>query len=305
MGLDAHVLQFCKYVGKKKTFGDTITIGRQGVHVVRSLLGRILENPDDPKEKKFCEPLLQKYFGATSVVSIDYSDYENATLIHDLNREIPESLQGRFDTVLDAGTLEHIYQIPQALRNISLFLRPGGQILHALPANNFCGHGFWQFSPELFLSLYSETNGYAETEVFLADLGDIERVYQVRKPSQGKRVNVLSCRELYVLVRTVLTKSNFTHHHVQQSDYLHLWEQDHKSTQNNEFNRSRPSNDWLEQLKNLRPLYRAYLNLKQYKLFYKLSYDLLLVSKRSADRLSKRNPWLKSKYWEDLSHNPE
>lgn len=305
MGLDAHVLQFCQYARKRKAFGDTITIGRQGVHVVQSLLGRILKNPDDLKEKKFCEPLLQKYFGATSVVSIDYSDYENATLIHDLNREIPESFQGKFDTVLDAGTLEHIYQVPQALRNMSLLLKPGGQILHVLPANNFCGHGFWQFSPELFLSLYSEANGYAETEVFLADLGDIGGVYQVRQPSQGRRVNILSCRELYVLVRTVLRKNNFTHQHVQQSDYLHLWEQGHESVQPADGSRSGPAKDWLEQGKGLRPVYQAYLALKQFKLFYKISYDLLLVLKRRADRLSKRNPWLKPKSWVDLSREQD
>ena len=35
----------------------------------------------------------------------------------------------------------------------------GGMIIHALPANNFCGHGFWQFSPELFYELYSPENG--------------------------------------------------------------------------------------------------------------------------------------------------
>lgn len=273
--------------------------------MVESLLGRILKNPDDLKEKKFCEPLLQKYFGATSVVSIDYSDYENATLIHDLNREIPESFQGKFDTVLDAGTLEHIYQVPQALRNMSLLLKPGGQILHVLPANNFCGHGFWQFSPELFLSLYSEANGYAETEVFLADLGDIGGVYQVRQPSQGRRVNILSCRELYVLVRTVLRKNNFTHQHVQQSDYLHLWEQGHESVQPEDGSRSGPAKDWLEQGKGLRPVYQAYLALKQFKLFYKISYDLLLVLKRRADRLSKRNPWLKPKSWVDLSREQD
>lgn len=175
-------------------------------------------------ETQFCEDLLMEYFGATSVDSIDNSNYEKATIIHDMNAALPEHLHGKFDTVIDGGCLEHIYNIPQALKNCSQLVRRGGQIIHILPANNFCGHGFWQVSPELFFSLYSAKNGYSETEVFLADLADEERWFRVKRPENGLRVDVTNSTPVYVLARTVLDRSDFSHADVQQSDYRYEWE---------------------------------------------------------------------------------
>jgi hypothetical protein len=95
--------------------------------------------------------------------------------------------------------------------------------LHVLPANNFCGHGLWQFSPELFFSLYCGTNGYIDTEVFIADLANNSKWYRVSEPAAGKRVNVSSSTPLYVLVRTVLSRTDFSHTEVQQMHYVHEW----------------------------------------------------------------------------------
>lgn len=128
-----------------------------------------------------------------------------------------------YNMVFDGGCLEHIYNVPQALHNVSAMCAPGGQILHVLPGNNFCGHGFWQFSPELFFSLYSEKNGYGETQVFIADLLDTEFWYEVKKPQDGVRANVSSATSLYILVRTKRVSDQFAHSKVQQSDYVHLW----------------------------------------------------------------------------------
>jgi len=95
--------------------------------------------------------LLRQEFGASTVVSIDYSDYEGANIIHDMNYPISQETYSKFDTVIDAGSLEHVYNAPQALKNCSLICnKSGGQIVHILPSNNYCSHGFWQFSPELF-----------------------------------------------------------------------------------------------------------------------------------------------------------
>ena len=164
-----------------------------------------------------------EYFGSTKVESIDNSTYEGATHILDMNKPLPLDLYGEFDTVIDGGSLEHIFNVPQALRNLSNLCRIGGQIIHILPSNNFCGHGFWQFSPELFISLYSTEHGYGETEVFLADLSNSDKWFQVKKPIHGKRVNVRTSSEVYVLLRTVLLRRDFIHENIQQSDYVYEW----------------------------------------------------------------------------------
>ena len=125
--------------------------------------------------------------------------------------------------VADYGWLEHIFNITQALANVSALCKVGGQILHALPANNYCGHGFWQFSPELFFSLYSTSNGYTETRIFIADMEDESHWYEVKKPRAGQRAEVVSHVPLILLVRTKKGGA-VRHDSVQQSDYSHAWE---------------------------------------------------------------------------------
>jgi SAM-dependent methyltransferase len=223
MGIDIHTLNFLRYASQIKPLGHTITIGRQGVHIARRDCERLIGAPPGFVHQPYCESLLKEHFGANRVESLDYSDYEQPTHVVDMNQRIPVHLQGQFDTVFDGGCLEHIYNVPQALNNCSALLKPGGQILHVLPANNYCGHGFWQFSPELFFSLYSVANGYCETEVLIADLSKEDRWYLTHPPTNGARINVASDTPLYVLVRTVLSGPEFSHAHVQQSDYEYLW----------------------------------------------------------------------------------
>jgi SAM-dependent methyltransferase len=170
----------------------------------------------------FCENWLIKRFGATLVDSYDHSDYEGATDIVDLNK--PFQPKKQYNTIIDCGCIEHVYNAPEALKNASRLCDAGGQIIHVLPGNNFCGHGFWQFSPELFFSLYSPDHGYTETEVFLADLRNPSVWYKVRKPTGGQRAEAVSSSPLYVMCRTV-KPSDFTHDRVQQSDYIHAWSQ--------------------------------------------------------------------------------
>ena len=220
MGIDIHALNFLKFACKKQRMGRVATIGRQGIYIGSAELKRTLNLNEEPKFNPFCEDLLVRHFLATSVDLFDNSDYEQATCIVDMNK--PLAVDNRYNTVIDFGTTEHIYNVPQALWNISNICAPQGQILHALPANNFCGHGFWQFSPELFFSLYSPQNGYRETEVFLADISNNYFWYEVTKPSDGKRAELKSSTPLYVLVRTVKTNT-FSHVDVQQSDYTFAW----------------------------------------------------------------------------------
>jgi len=218
MGIDLHTLNFLIYAHQSGDFKTTATIGRQEIHVPKT------KNPIRQVDlTRFCEPLLENFFGSHSIDSFDNSPYEGATYIVDMNSPIPKELERKYDTVIDGGCLEHIFNIPQALKNCSLLLKAGGQIIHVLPANNFCGHGFWQFSPELFFSLYSEENGYKSTEIFLASNNDNRYWYKVKKPRNGQRVNIYSSSEISILVRTILTNEAFKHNQIQQSDYVAQW----------------------------------------------------------------------------------
>jgi hypothetical protein len=224
MGIGLHEFNFLRYSKQQRDFDRTVTLGRQELHVPESTVRDALALSSEYKNDKYCDRLLRDQFGAGHVDSIDVSEYEDASIVHDMNLPLPEHVAQRYDTVIDGGCLEHIYNVPQALLNCSKFCRPGAQILHMLPASNCCGHGFWQFSPELFFSLYSKKNGYSDTEVFLADLSKTSKWFRVKPPGSGERINVHSISETYVLVRTVLRESGFSHSGVQQSDYVFEWE---------------------------------------------------------------------------------
>jgi hypothetical protein len=219
MGIDVHALNFIRYAKKHQPLGSVATIGRQGLHVTSAKLRPIF--PSARNYGPYCEELLIDLLGATKVESFDNSDYEQATHIADMN--VPIECPVTYDTVLDAGTLEHIYNAPQALKNVSTMCAEGGQILHILPANNQCGHGFWQFAPELFYSLYSPANGYSETTVFLASFDNEVHWYEVEAPSNGRRIIIQSIGPLYVLCRTK-RGACVSHNTVQQSDYVYTWD---------------------------------------------------------------------------------
>lgn len=210
MGIDIHALNFIRYVALRRRLGRIATIGRQALAVPKLVA----------QFGTYCEEFLIKDLGAELVDSYDFSDYEGATHIADMNQPlIPER---RYNTILDCGSLEHVYNAAQALRNVSRLCDVGGQIVHVLPANNFCGHGFWQFSPELFFSLYSQANGYMETEVFFANLRNSSTWYAIERPAPGERAEVTSRSPVYVMCKTIKHYDS-PHENIQQSDYIQLW----------------------------------------------------------------------------------
>src|SRR5215813_2183095 len=97
------------------------------------------------------------------------------------------------------------------------------------PPTNYCGHGFWQFSPELFFSLYSEKNGYSDIRIFLVSLDDWDTWYECVKPN-GSRGEFRSIGRAPLLIMAATTKSGaFSHQDVQQSDYIAAWNADEES----------------------------------------------------------------------------
>ena len=100
-----------------------------------------------------------KRIGFTEVHALDYSQFEGADIVHDLNSsEIPNELLQQFDVVIDHGTLEHVFHLPNALNAIFCLLKVGGRAITSSPGNGFFDHGFYMFQPTLFLDFYSANN---------------------------------------------------------------------------------------------------------------------------------------------------
>jgi hypothetical protein len=110
-----------------------------------------------------------EYFGAEKVDSVDYCDYEGATIIHDMNTPINEQLKNKYSLVYDGGCLEHIFNFSMAIKNCMDMVKPKGLLILETPANNFFGHGFYQFSPEFFFSLLDTHNSFSNTKIYMQD----------------------------------------------------------------------------------------------------------------------------------------
>jgi SAM-dependent methyltransferase len=163
-------------------FGHTLTIGRQACFAGPLTLAAILRRnglwPAGESRRAFmrrfadgppwfADPYL-RLLGAREVSALDVSGYEGAEIVHDLNEPVPAELERRFDVVFDGGSLEHVFDVPTALRSYMRMVRPGGRLIVATMANNHCGHGFYQLSPELFFRALSEANGYRVERLQLA-----------------------------------------------------------------------------------------------------------------------------------------
>lgn len=211
MGIDvqaARLLAFAKRAGVD--FSSTATLGHQSLHTPRPILKSVFRRMQldiDASQlariearAPYADGVLE-VLGANEVVSIDASPYEKASIVHDMNREIPAGLENRFTAVIDGGTLEHVFDFPTAIRNSMRMLRIGGHFLSIAPTNNFMGHGFYQFSPELFYRVFSRENGFEMRHMFSAEVRYGGTWYAVADPMKVRdRVELINSVPTYLLV---------------------------------------------------------------------------------------------------------
>ena len=226
MALTFHTFKFLEKLKKNNlNFGETLTIGR---------LNNLLEKEDfkllniQIDQNIYADKLLKQHFNLLSLNALDYSSFEDADIIHDLNIPL-ENSNKQFNTIIDFGTSEHVFNVTECLKNISNLCKINGHIVHCLPANNNCGHGFWQFSPELFFNIYDNTNGFDETEIFLINLFDKKNWYKINKQKIGERLELNSKEPLYLLVKTKKIGKNL-YQNINQSDYEQQWLNDQYPT---------------------------------------------------------------------------
>jgi len=236
MGLDINALNFLGFSKNQGVdFSKTLSVGRASVCMsdddVREFLaafGRSDLAIDIKRltQSKYFEEILSLVFGAKELDSIDASGYEGASIIHSLNE--PLKTDKRFTAIMDFGCLEHVFNFPMAIDNLINLCEVNGHILHYLPANNCCGHGFYQFSPELFFSLYAVNRGFANTQVFFVEWQEDPSVwFEIKSPIElHARVNIANSCEGYLLVKTTKLANAISpmNEPPQQSDYLAAWD---------------------------------------------------------------------------------
>src|SRR5580700_5787959 len=116
-------------------FNSTLTLGRLDCFMSSHDLQRIARLL--PKDSQFVKSVrrgempgyvdhLFRAMGANCVDAMDASDFEGATILQDLNEPLAAHLQSKYDAVVDGGTLEHVFNVSVAFKNVMDALKVGG-----------------------------------------------------------------------------------------------------------------------------------------------------------------------------------
>ena len=249
------------WAAHKKQLGVVAMLGRQHQDLtcknwassIEKRLGFKIQDLITDQEDMFAESFLLRV-GASTVESIDFSSYQGATHIHDMNNPLPSGLESKFDLIHDGGTMEHVFNTPTYLANCMKLLRVGGVYVGVVPANDWMGHGFYQFSPELICRVFSPVNGFRLQALGLGTWERKGRVYQIldEEKWRGRLEPNLSQKTLLLITaQKVADIEPFSSGWPQQSDYATRWEAHRENVQTRTITGSNKS--WKGRLGSLLP----------------------------------------------------
>ena len=204
-------------------FSKTLTLGRQGVYMQRNQFKLVCSNlnVEAPHHAAYADEFFVG-LGAKSLDFLDASSYEGAGFVHDLNKPLPATPSKKWSCVIDGGTLEHVFNFPEAIKTCMELVEQGGHLILITPWNNWAGHGFYQFSPELFYRLLSADNGFLLERMLIHQYG---KWFSIKDPdSLGMRVEECGSAPtlLYISAKKLKTVPIFSQW-PQQSDYSKAW----------------------------------------------------------------------------------
>lgn len=133
----------------------------------------------------------------------------------DMNNPVDPSYHEQFDAVIDGGSLEHIFNFPVAIANSMQMVKKGGSLFIFTTANNHMGHGFFQFSPELFFRIFQPENGFEIRDIIMekhdfpsVELSEQTKCFSATDPAQVKsRVGLVSSSPVMILIHAVKTET--------------------------------------------------------------------------------------------------
>lgn len=89
---------------------------------------------------------------------IDHKEVRGGEIVHDLNERLPEALREKYDLLIDTGTIEHCFNVAEAMRSTAELVRQGGYVIQGIGLNYY-NHGFYNFSPTFVRDFFGQ-NGF-------------------------------------------------------------------------------------------------------------------------------------------------
>lgn len=287
MGISNNEAKFLFYSKKLGvSFEKTLTLGRQRLYADKKSIKSFIKKYNEDKQEineigtnhQYSEVLF-KLLGAKTITSLDYSNYEGANFIHDLNHPIPSELKNQFSVVLDSGTIEHIFNFPTAIQSCMEALEVGGHYIGITPGNNLFGHGFYQFSPELYFRIFDENNGF-KLKLMACCTEKKDYWYKIKDPAEVRaRIQLVNSLPITLLVVAEKIKSaEIFATYPQQSDYVHSWKVTEELKRKGKLEADNFVMSWYRKL----PPY--------IRIFIRKIHDLIFLRKTYVKGLGKINP---------------
>ena len=183
MGVNCGNLVLLAEYARKAPLGSVLTYGHLDNTLSTSDRSKIARSQDIP-ESVLANPEsndLFKALGADQVASLDIAG-DDCDVLADLTddfaaTEAMSPYLGRYDTIIDYGTSEHVFNFPQALVNAYNLLADDGVYIFDLPLSGWLSHCLYQFTPSYFLSIGASP--YFDLTDFLFHQKRGDKIYQI------------------------------------------------------------------------------------------------------------------------------
>ncbi|MDD9922042.1 MAG: class I SAM-dependent methyltransferase [Boseongicola sp.] len=247
MGVDySSAKKLIHHAARHGVSGSVLMLGRHRMQVKDKLVpalekelekaGFDLDFDDITQSDGYAETFFEA-LGAKEVQALDLSDFEGATLLHDLNDVVPEDWAGKFDLIFDGGTTEHIFDVARCMDNLNVLLAPNGVLASCVPANNWFAHGFYQFGPELVYGYWKHGCGFDVLDCVMLPEMPRDKEMPIGDPAEkGHRPRVrgkVPNQRVYLYYEVRKGPSAHRWNRALQTDYVRKWS-DHDKEQDRE-----------------------------------------------------------------------
>lgn len=169
--------------------GRMLTLGRQTISITEAQLRQLLSayklpQPDGSLkldtltvqsahgEGYISDGAFFRAFCGQAPQVLDVTDYEGATVLHDMCQPVPAALAGKFDFIFNGSILDNVFDPAMALRNMSRMLTPGGRVMHIEMASRLAFE-YLIHGADWFLDYYV-FNGFADCKVYVVLFDDVD-----------------------------------------------------------------------------------------------------------------------------------
>ena len=214
-------------------FESTLMIGRLAFHLQKHRLEKAMLKAGLPPAvaadsvKDLSPDAFLRALGARTIDSVDVSDYQDCSIVHDMNTPLPAACHRKYSAVLEGGTIEHVFNVAQAMQNCMDAVAMGGRLYIWQMGGNNAGHGFFSFSPEFFYRALEEKYGFTVELMLMHEYTRPDRIYKIKDSKEALgNVNITTDYGTNILVQARRTGEgdSLMRSHPQQFSYTKKWE---------------------------------------------------------------------------------